>query len=58
MSCCQDGLRKINDNDTGIQLMGDNLDLRGPLEMRGNRFFALRMFRQRRLSFLERPRSR
>jgi hypothetical protein len=42
--CCQDGTRKINNNGTGILLQGDNLELRGPLEMEGNRLFAIRMF--------------
>jgi hypothetical protein len=43
-SCCQDGLRKFSNNGSGIVLRGDNLDLRGPLEMTGNASFALRMF--------------
>jgi hypothetical protein len=43
-SCCQDGLRKIINNGTGILLRGDNLDLRGPLQMTGNSNFGLRMF--------------
>ena len=41
--CCQDGLRKINDNNVGIQLKGVNLELRGPLEMAGNRAWAIFM---------------
>jgi len=43
-TCCNVGLRKIINNDTGILLRGDNLDLRGPVLMEGNRLFALRMF--------------
>src|SRR3989442_14177303 len=42
--CCKDGLRQINNNNVGIQLSGVNLELRGPLQMEGNRVFAIRMF--------------
>jgi hypothetical protein len=42
--CCQDGLREISDNEVGMQLSGVNLELKGPLEMVGNRSHAIRMF--------------
>lgn len=44
ISCCAQGSRRINNNNTGILLRGANLDLRGPLLMEGNQAFAIRMF--------------
>jgi hypothetical protein len=44
-SCCETGdTRRISNNRVGIFSNGDNIDLRGPLAMEGNRAFAVRKF--------------
>jgi hypothetical protein len=42
-SCCQTGSRTIVNNNIGLLLRGDHLDLRGPLTLEENRLGAIRV---------------